>query len=138
MQTLWLTLGIFASVANSAKPADLAADLSGDTIIHGGHWIAVTSHGTYRVIVRNIGYEHATYRVMAQWVEDSETGSEKPRVKWTATLVEGCLCAFDSPAVVQQSDGLHLVLTGQNQAGSPVRCEFVLGQKGNVVKASMC
>ena len=86
----------------------------------------------------NIGYEHATYRVTAEWVEDSATGSDKPQVKWSAALVEACLCAFDPPTVVQRSDGLHLSLTGQDQAGGVVKCSFVLGQKGNVVKASKC
>ncbi len=138
VRTLCVTLGLLVSVANSAEPIDLAADLSGATVIHGGHWVAVTSQGTYRVVVKNIGYEHATYRVMAQWVEDSATSSDQPRVKWSATLVKACLCAFDSPTVVQRSDGLHLVLTGQDQAGGPVKCEFVLGQRGNVVKASKC
>jgi hypothetical protein len=130
---LFVTAVLLASAAQADGPVVPAQDASVVSVVEGGHWSNKAAQGTYRIVVSNIGYEHATYRVKAQWLRRVD-GKEA----WSKTLVEACLCAFDKPSVLQSQDGLHISLVGQDHIGGPVQCEFVLGNSGNIVRAKKC
>ena len=134
---------ILAAVALLALAASASAGivLADPTVVHMstfGYWEAGQRHGTYRIALLNVGFEHPTYRAIAEWLTEPSAPGGLPQVAWSVTLVDACLCAFDPPRITNSKAGVVVELSGENNAGGKVKCAFTLGQSGNVVEAQRC
>ena len=121
--TLALMLCLSAA-ALSATPSAIPLDIV--QVVSGGTWSDKGGHGSFRVIVRNQGWEHVTSRVLVEWVTEPPTREVQPAVLAASEIRElsasGCSVAVSlEPSVV----GATLRVAGSN-AYTLDKCSFTV------------
>jgi hypothetical protein len=65
-------------VAGAQQPIAMSPDIA--AVVTGGRWQSGALSGTYRVVVRNGGFEHVVSYAQVDWITDSSSRDEAPRV----------------------------------------------------------
>jgi len=132
---------LLATLVLLAVPAEEVPDFQIPTdvafVVSGGYWTRGPLHGTYRLIVRNSGYEHVSSELVAEWIEDAN-GEDGPRMLDARRLIQRGSYSFEAPTIEVRGESLRVTLNGvvTHSPDRKVRCVFDLRPRGfDVIRA---
>ncbi len=136
----WLPMVSLALMlpAPDARAVEIDADVM--SVVSAGQWQTDADQGAYRVVVRQLGFEHVSTGVVAEWVAWADDGETPGRVLASRTLVEPGLMSFEMPRMTVLADRVRVDLAGVNTYASSQRvsCRFELLPDQTVVVVKAC
>ena len=137
---LWVSSACVLLATVNFAAASPQVDSSVIFVARAGHWQTDESHGSYRVVLWNQGYEHVTSGVMVEWIADAVEANENPRILFTKTVVEPTFYSFREPKIVQLKDRVRIILSGVNsyEPEQEISCSFDLAPGGVVSTTEPC
>jgi hypothetical protein len=126
----------FAFAAGPDRGAPVPTDVV--AVVSGGYWKTTNGRGTFRVVIRNSGYEHASSEAVAEWIAEAPSPAEAPRLlHWIQLLAPGML-SLESPVLERRANSVRVTLGGvdAHRPAVTVRCVFDLTADGlfNVIQ----
>jgi hypothetical protein len=96
------------------------------SVVSSGYWERSADHGSYRLIVENVGFEHVMSRVLAQWVAEPNDSSKKATVALQKELIPPLLFSFGAPTLTATKTGVRAALSGASPTSPIRRCHAPL------------
>jgi hypothetical protein len=129
---------LLASAANAGAADVVPPDVV--SVATGGYWEDAERRGTFRVTVRNVGFEHVSSSVLAEWIADPPTASDGSRSTRSHQLVAPGLFSFSPPIIERISNAARITLSGVNShdPAQAVKCVFELFPDGTVRVLQAC
>lgn len=126
-------------LSTSAATAGQSADPDIAFIASAGRWETAAESGSYRVLVRQQGYEHVSSAVVAEWVAAPDHARGVSRVRFTRQLVAPGMTSFGRPKLTPHGDRVRVELKGTHTyALNDVACIFELAPGGEVTTVESC
>lgn len=110
------------------------------SVVTSGSWDRGDSRGSYRIIVWDVGFEHVSSGVVADWVADPTGPDADSTVVASHVLVEPSGVSFGQPQVQAIPKGLRVTLSGTRSSapGLSISCVFELHPGGVVETIRGC
>jgi hypothetical protein len=128
-----LALISLASYGSDALPL---VDPSVVEICSAGWWEETGHGGTYRVVVRQGGFEHINTSVQVEWLMQGYADTRERRVVHSILFLDTLLGAVTIESMKRTKDGVKLVLAGQMQYGPGYHCVVALRPGGIYTKVA--
>lgn len=118
----------------------VAIDADVMSVVSAGQWQSDVGQGTYRVVVRQQGFEHVSTGVVAEWVAWADDGESAGRVMASRTLVEPGLLSLGMPRLAVLADRVRVDMVGVDTYASSQRvsCRFELLPDQTIVVVRAC
>jgi hypothetical protein len=129
---LGLSLWVMTSMA--ASDPEIAHTVSGGYWEHGGN------HGHFRVLIRQVGFEHIGSQVTAEWIAEPESRQGTYRVHLTKQLVGHFLGSMGAPVLTPGRNEIRVKLKGEftQFPDQTATCEYLLKADGIVLVVREC
>jgi len=135
-------LGVLSLACGNALSQSGAATPDPDIVIivTGGGWEHDGERGTFRIVVRNSGFEHVSSQVTADWVTEPRSPTDSPKVRTTRQLLAAGAISVVMPDLESIEDAMRVTIRGTSSVASShiVTCVYDLKADGTVVVAREC
>lgn len=132
-------LMISAALCTSAHATERTVDPDVAFVASAGRWESDGSGGSYRVVVRQQGYEHVSSTVVAEGIAAPDDGGTAPRVAFARQLVAPGMVSFGEPRLTAKGDRVRVELKGTHTyAMNEVTCVFELQPGGATATLKPC
>jgi hypothetical protein len=133
-----VALVLLFCAASSAGSAELVPlDVIG--VATGGYWEMPNDRGTFRVTVRNAGFEHVSSEVVAEWISEPGTASGSARLVHSRQLVSPGFYSLGTPVIERRANLVRVTISGvdTHRPDIAVTCVYDLHPDGSfdVVRA---
>jgi len=119
-------LCLSAAALSATAPVTPLIPLDIAQVLSGGSWWSKGAHGSFRVIVREQGWEHVTSRVFVEWVTEPSTRELPPAVLVASEIQELRTSGCSVEASLEPSvTGATLRVAGSN-AYTLEKCSFTV------------
>jgi hypothetical protein len=109
-------------------------------VVTGWGWERDGERGTYRIVVRNSGFEHVSSQVTADWITEPRSPNDSPKVRTTRQLLAAGAISVGMPDLEQTENGMRVTIRGTSSVASShiVTCVYDLKADGTVVVVRKC
>jgi hypothetical protein len=109
-------------------------------IVTGGSWEHDGKRGTFRIVVRNCGFEHVSSQVTADWITEPRSLGYLPKIETTRQLLAAGAISVGMPELESIEDAMRVTIRGTPSVTSShiVTCVYDLKADGTVVVAMEC
>ena len=103
-----------------------------------GGWELEGRYGEYRIVIANIGYEHATSQIRFEWIDHSGGVEAPSRIARTEVLHDSLLGSIRLDALQADAKGVTVAFSGDLQDGSKYSCRVTLSPSGISSRSAGC
>jgi len=133
-----LALLVHSALVCAAIPAQRIVDPEVVDVRTAGSWQLGEAYGSYRVVISNIGQEHATTQVRFEWIDYSGRSGAPVRVARTEILHDAFLGDLRIDSISVDQGGVTVSIGGETGHEEKYICRVTLHPMGIYSKSEGC